>query len=130
MSTQQTISGRRMLPPRCGVTVRMYRLHGLGDCFLLAFRAKDGSGRYMLIDCGILTGTPDGALRLKAVAADIAAATAHHLHILVATHEHWDHLSGFQYAQAIFDFKNDFQKIEKESYAQSLFSSACEDLLK
>ena len=103
MSTQQTISGRRMLPPRCGVTVRMYRLHGLGDCFLLAFRAKDGSGRYMLIDCGILTGTPDGALRLKAVAADIAAATAHHLHILVTTHEHWDHLSGFQYAQAIFD---------------------------
>lgn len=99
----EMISERTMAPPESGVTVRMYRLHGLGDCFLLAFRAKDGSGRYMLIDCGILTGTKGGATRLKAVAEDIAAATDHHLHILVATHEHWDHVSGFQYAKDIFD---------------------------
>lgn len=99
----EMISERTMAPPESGVTVRMYRLHGLGDCFLLAFRAKDGSGRYMLIDCGILTGTKGGSTRLKAIAEDIAAATDHHLHILVATHEHWDHVSGFQYAKDIFD---------------------------
>jgi len=90
-----------MAAPESGVTVRMYDLHGEGDCFLLAFRAQDGSARYMLIDCGLFLGTSGGADRLREVAADIAQATGNHLHVVVATHEHWDHLVGFEYAKAI-----------------------------
>jgi hypothetical protein len=30
----------RMEPPRNGVRIRMYRVGGLGDCFLLAFRTR------------------------------------------------------------------------------------------
>ncbi len=92
-----------MTPPASGVKVRMYRPNGLGDCFLLAFRAGGGAGRYMLIDCGVFFRTRGGADRMRAVAADIEAATAGRLHTLVATHEHWDHLSGFQFAEKVFD---------------------------
>jgi hypothetical protein len=80
----------------------MYDLQGEGDCFLLAFRAEDDSERYMLIDCGIFVGTSGGADRLREVAADIAEATGKHLHVLAATHEHWDHLIGFERAKQIF----------------------------
>jgi len=88
--------------PVVEVTVRMYRA-GLGDCFLLAFPSTDGNPRYMLIDCGVLRSTKGGADRLRAIAQDIAETTGNWLHVLVATHEHWDHLSGFQYAQETFD---------------------------
>jgi hypothetical protein len=80
----------------------MYRPGGLGDCFLLAFRAEGGA-RYMLIDCGVLLGTASGADRLRAIASDIVTATGGRIDVLVGTHEHWDHLAGFQYAKDIFD---------------------------
>jgi len=92
-------------PPESGVTVRMYN-PGFGDCFLLAFRAEDGSPRYMLIDCGVHHQYHDGEDRqdrMKRIAADIAAATGKHLHIVAITHEHTDHLYGFKYAREIFD---------------------------
>lgn len=91
-----------LTPPESGVTVRMYDLQGEGDCFLLAFRSEDGAARYMLIDCGIFVGTSGGAKRLRDIAKDIAKATGNHLHVLVATHEHWDHLIGFHYARETF----------------------------
>jgi hypothetical protein len=103
MPQEITTAPPTMLPPDSGVTVRMYRPRGLGDCFLLAFRARDGTGRYMLIDCGIFLATRGGAARMRLIARDIAAATGNRLHVVVGTHEHWDHLSGFQYAQSIFD---------------------------
>jgi hypothetical protein len=93
----------QMDPPPSGVKVRMYRVGGLGDCYLLAFRTQESRARYMLIDCGVFLGTKDGSKRLQAVARDITAATGGHLHVLVVTHEHWDHLAGFQYARQIFD---------------------------
>lgn len=102
MPQETSITEPTMPAPESGVTVRMYR-PGLGDCFLLAFRAQDGSARYMLIDCGVLVGTTGGADRMRDIARDIAAATGDRLHVLVATHEHWDHLSGFQYAKTTFD---------------------------
>jgi hypothetical protein len=74
----------------------MYR-HGLGDCFLLSFPR---SGRnvqpfHLLIDCGVIVGTKGAADKMKQVAKDIAAATNKHLDLLVVTHEHADHVSGF-----------------------------------
>jgi len=102
MSPQNGPAVPTMKPPESGVTVRMYDLQGEGDCFLLAFRAEDHTARYMLIDCGIFVGTSGGAKRLRDVAKDIAKATGNHLHVLVATHEHWDHLIGFHYAGETF----------------------------
>lgn len=80
-----------------GVRVRMYRM-GLGDCFLLTFNGSD----HILIDCGILTGTPGGAERARDVAGHIRKTTGGRLRALVATHEHWDHVSGFSYALETF----------------------------
>src|SRR5687768_17286648 len=77
------------------VRVRMFR-QGLGDCFLLTFHVG-GDERLMLIDCGSL-----GSKLAKPVKpADIAAiinktiGPKGRLHVVVATHEHQDHLSGF-----------------------------------
>jgi len=79
------------------VRVRMFR-QGLGDCFLVTFDVG-GDERHMLIDCGTLGSSADEADKVKV--ADIAAHLLEtigeegRLHIVVATHEHQDHLSGF-----------------------------------
>lgn len=97
-----------MLPPDSGVKVRLYN-PGFGDCLLLAFRGVDGLGRYMLIDCGVHHEWPSREqdevrkARMKAIAGDIAEATGNHLHVVVATHQHTDHLSGFAHATEVFD---------------------------
>lgn len=89
-------------PPASGVTVRMYR-QGLGDCFLLALpTGQPGQAFYMLIDCGVIFGTQNPEKIMTDVATDIAAATGGDIHLLVATHEHWDHLSGFIQAGQVF----------------------------
>ena len=81
------------------IRVRMYRGF-LGDCFLLTF----GDNRaHMLIDCGVIGGTPAASNLMKQVARDILDATGGRLDLLVATHEHWDHLSGFVQARDIFE---------------------------
>ena len=83
------------------IRVRMYR-QGLGDCFLIT--CTDGAETsHLLIDCGVLKGTPDSQHRMQEVAQSISDTTVGHLDRLVVTHEHWDHLSGFLQAQAIFD---------------------------
>ena len=84
----------RLIPKAGQLIVRMYR-QGLGDCFLLAFLGKQNKVCYMLIDCGVHKRQPDGPQRLQEVLNDIVAATGGHLDVVVATHEHADHLSGF-----------------------------------
>lgn len=80
--------------------VRMYR-HGLGDCFLLTIEG-DGPAFHVLIDCGVLLGTKDAVTTMRTVARDIATTTGGRLDAVVATHEHWDHVSGFVQAQDVF----------------------------
>lgn len=79
------------------IRVRMYR-HGLGDCFLLQF-PRTGGGRAgpftILIDCGIIPGTPDGPDRLRQVVQHVTESTNREIDVLIATHEHADHVSGF-----------------------------------
>jgi hypothetical protein len=79
----------------------MYQV-GFGDCFLLTFETGDAP-RHVLIDCGVLKGTKDSSERMGAVAQAIVDATGGRVDVLVATHEHWDHLSGFHQARAVFD---------------------------
>jgi len=72
--------------------VRMYR-QGLGDCFLLTFYPGRDE-KHLLIDCGTL-GTKYTDVKLSDVIADIDKTTNGHLHLVIATHQHQDHLSGF-----------------------------------
>ena len=81
------------------VRVRMYR-QGLGDCFLLTFDVG-GDEAHMLIDCGTLGALTTG-VTMASVVADIRSTTGDHLDVLVATHEHKDHVSGFNSQQAAF----------------------------
>jgi hypothetical protein len=81
------------------VRIRMYR-QGLGDCFLLSFFTGP-EPVHVLIDCGTL-GSSSG-IRLGNVVNDIAQASAGRLHLLVVTHEHKDHVSGFNTARQAFD---------------------------
>ena len=75
------------------VRVRMYR-QGLGDCHLITFD-PDGSPVHVLVDCGSLGATTTG-VKLDDVAKDIRDTTNKHLHLLIATHEHHDHVSAFK----------------------------------
>lgn len=90
-STNRAGAAKTNGPP---VKVRMYR-QGLGDCFLLTFGAGDAA-RHMLIDCGTLGASTTPANTLAKVVKDIRDTTGDHLTIIVATHEHKDHVSGFR----------------------------------
>lgn len=81
------------------VRIRMYR-QGLGDCFLLSFPGNRGKQFHLMIDCGVVLGTGDPAVVMKKIAEDVRVETGGKLDVLVITHEHWDHLSGFDGAQA------------------------------
>jgi len=95
-----------MKAPRSGVRVRMYN-PGFGDCFLLAFRGKDGKPVYVLIDCGVHGQYKGGSDRIRAVLRDVRAATGGHIHLAVVTHEHADHVSGFYLGRGIFSGDGD-----------------------
>ncbi|QUS39636.1 MBL fold metallo-hydrolase [Tardiphaga alba] len=91
------------------VSVRMYR-GLLGDFFLLQHTIGDRSFR-MLIDCGVLQcigkasakpSTAGGKERIVAGVADFMRDTGGVLDLVVATHEHFDHLSGFIHAAEAF----------------------------
>lgn len=82
------------------VRIRMYR-HGLGDCFLVSFATGDGP-KHALIDCGTL-GAKLTSVTMDQVVADILRETGKHLHLLVATHEHKDHVSGFHTHREAWD---------------------------
>src|SRR5262249_6031781 len=80
----------------------MYR-QGLGDCFLISLPRTDGGRPYfVMIDCGVIVGTADPGIKMTKVVEDIAATTQGEIDLLVATHEHWDHLSGFVQASDAF----------------------------
>jgi hypothetical protein len=87
-----------MAAPR--VRVRMYR-QGLGDCFLLTFTGGSRP-RHILIDCGTAGATTTG-VRMRDVVNDIVETTGGRIDLLVVTHEHKDHVSGFKSERARFD---------------------------
>lgn len=73
----------------------------LGDCFLLRI-ANGAALSHILIDCGILQNVEGDKEKMQAVAEDIVATTDGRLDLLVVTHEHHDHISGFAHAHEVF----------------------------
>jgi beta-lactamase superfamily II metal-dependent hydrolase len=70
--------------------VRMYRV-GFGDFFLLTVPTKKGP-QHILIDCGVHAGNIGS---MKACVQDLIQETDRKLALVIATHYHADHLSGF-----------------------------------
>ena len=83
------------------VTVRMYR-HGLGDCHLVTL-TNGGRDYRMLIDCGVILGTANATEIMNGVMQSILTDTGGKVDLLVATHAHWDHVSGFVQAKDLFE---------------------------
>ncbi|TBE14545.1 ComEC/Rec2 family competence protein [Rhizobium ruizarguesonis] len=81
----------------------MYR-QGLGDCFLISLARTARQEPYkIMIDCGVILGTSDAAVKMTKVVDDITADTKGRVDVLVVTHQHWDHVSGFLQADTAFD---------------------------
>lgn len=79
------------------VTVRMYNV-GFGDAFLVSVH-RDGLTWRMLVDCGVHKNGQVHSIQsvVETIIADLkeAANGEAHLDVVVATHRHADHISGF-----------------------------------
>lgn len=93
------VSGKRR------VRIRHY-CQGIGDCHLLRFPRNGGGDFHMLIDCGVHPSVTGGADRMREIVDDVARATGGRIDVLVVTHEHMDHVSGFLSA------KDEFAKLQ------------------
>ncbi len=87
--------------PKFNASIRMYRL-GVGDCFLVTLRKEKRAPFRMLIDCGVHQSQSGGGDRIKDIVANLKEETGGKLDVVVATHEHWDHISGFAQAEEEF----------------------------
>ena len=83
------------------LSMRLY-CHGLGDCNLIGVPDGKGGTFWILIDCSIHTSARGGTDRIRAVVEDLLAITCGRLDVIVGTHEHWDHISGFHQARDLF----------------------------
>ncbi len=71
--------------------VRMYRV-GFGDFFLFTVPTASAGPQHILIDCGVHAGNIKS---MPDCVADLIAVTQRKLALVVVTHYHADHLSGF-----------------------------------
>ncbi len=98
-------------PHKYRARVRMYR-HGLGDCFLLTFPRKDREPFHMLIDCGVLARDKAFMTGIVQHIRDTVRAgktdSKARLDVVAVTHEHKDHVSGFNQARDVFSNEFDF----------------------
>lgn len=82
---------RRTPDKRPSIRIRMYRV-GFGDCFLLSLPKGEGQA-HILIDCGV---HQRGDLKtIEKAVENIREETGGRLDIVIATHAHQDHISGF-----------------------------------
>jgi len=81
-------------PVLATVRVRMYQV-GFGDCFLLSFEYAGAAepARHMLIDFG--SRRLAAGLDLPGIATEIDAVTGGGPDVVVLSHRHQDHMSGF-----------------------------------
>ncbi|MDX6183044.1 hypothetical protein SGQ44_12045 [Flavobacterium sp. Fl-77] len=87
---------------KLSVSIRMYRVGELGDCFYLKF-AEGEKSCSVLIDCGSFRNGGKSVQRMREIAQHIADEQKEDaLDVVVGTHQHNDHLSGFKHAKDIF----------------------------
>lgn len=101
-------------PARFRARVRMYR-QGLGDCFLVTFPREGRDPFQVLIDCGAL-GRNKGFMteiveHIRDTVRGGRTSGKARLDVVVGTHEHKDHLSGFNQARPIFNDDFDFGSV-------------------
>jgi beta-lactamase superfamily II metal-dependent hydrolase len=82
------------------IKFRMYNTGSVGDCLLLLFMKGGAVSFSMLIDCGGWLTTPAA---ISACVEDINTTCGNNLDLLVVTHQHLDHISGFNQAKTEFD---------------------------
>jgi len=81
----------------------MFRLNELGDCFLITFTAGKSSSR-LLIDCGSFRNTGPSIQRIKQIVGELGKKLDKKpLDVVVGTHQHNDHLSGFVHCEKPFE---------------------------
>lgn len=97
------------------VVVRMF-CQGLGDCFLITIPQDSKPAYNILIDCGVAKGT--SADLMRQAARGIVQLTKPDpqskkgvIDLLIVTHEHLDHVSGFSQASAIFENEIEIRNI-------------------
>ncbi len=90
------------------INLRLY-CQGIGDANLIEIDRGPGQQPYrILIDCGLHSSTQNGTPKLRTVVADIvkrctpAGGGKPRLDVIVATHEHWDHISAFANSLDLF----------------------------
>lgn len=82
---------------RSALMVRMYRV-GFGDFFLITVPTSGGP-QYILIDCGVHAGNLGS---IGACVEDLAETTKRKLALVIVTHKHADHISGFASQADVF----------------------------
>ncbi|MBN8478558.1 MAG: MBL fold metallo-hydrolase [Burkholderiales bacterium] len=87
------ISKRRGGVTKSEISVRMYKV-GFGDCFLIRIPTVDGERR-MLVDCGFHSQGKGDFSDRELVEQIKEHLNGKGLHVVVATHRHQDHISGF-----------------------------------
>lgn len=89
------------MPKKATIThadVRMYRL-GTGDCFVIKFRAGSAVTFKMMIDCGAWQGSK---AEISKYVSDLKGYVDNRVDLLVVTHEHKDHVLGFELCEDLF----------------------------
>ncbi|MDB5692969.1 MAG: putative metallo-hydrolase [Alphaproteobacteria bacterium] len=98
MATRTTESTDSTATAAAGIRIRMYRV-GFGDFFLMSVPAADGTMAHILVDCGVHAhdlGVIGGAVE------QMKADTGGKLALVIMTHRHADHISGFASASDVF----------------------------
>ena len=113
------------------IVFRMYDTGSVGDCHLLLFRKGETITFKMLIDCG---GWNTNSTQVNKCVKNIHDTCGGELDLLILTHQHEDHVSGFNQARDIFndikvkevwmswieDKTDEIGKILKEKYGKKL----------
>ena len=86
--------------------IRMYRC-GTGDFFLVQFKRANKVTFNLMIDCGCIKG---GKVTFEDKITDMKTLSGGVVDLLVVTHEHADHINGFEKCADLFD-KITFKKV-------------------
>ncbi|MBN1183873.1 MAG: hypothetical protein JXB49_16390 [Bacteroidales bacterium] len=88
------------------IQIRMYR-PGTGDFFILLLKKRDVVSFKMMVDCGCINaGKKDFISKVN----DLGTLTDKNIDLLIITHQHADHINGFEKCADLFD-KFTFKKV-------------------